>query len=239
MGPIPQEQWEQIYTDGIAFSPLGEDERQLLAEHAPAPAGGGRALEVGCGRGELAVHLAAAGYRVDAVDLAEAALERARTEYPGATGVRWLRLDIEHDDPEALGDELYDLVVFRLALAFIGDRARVLHAVGRRLREGGTLLIITPLAATTPADRRHIAVDEQEKRDQATNRKKKGSRGGRPVGHDAGLYKDRNTVERLINRLKAWRGIATRFDKTPESYLAGLHLRAAMIWIKDLTKTTP
>ncbi len=58
-----------------------------------------------------------------------------------------------------------------------------------------------------------------------------------PVGHDAELHKERNTVERVINRPKAWRGIATRFDKTPESYLAGLHLRASMIWIKDLTKT--
>ncbi len=38
--------------------------------------------------------------------------------------------------------------------------------------------------------------------------------------------------------MKAWRGIATRFDKTPESYLAGLHLRASMIWIKDLAKAT-
>ncbi|ALM37716.1 transposase IS4 family protein [Streptomyces sp. FR-008] len=30
-------------------------------------------------------------------------------------------------------------------------------------------------------------------------------------------------MERLINKLKAWRGIATRYDKTPDSYLAGLH----------------
>ncbi len=42
----------------------------------------------------------------------------------------------------------------------------------------------------------------------------------------------------MINKLKAWRGIATRFDKAPGSYLAGLHLRASMIWIKDLTRTT-
>jgi transposase len=66
------------------------------------------------------------------------------------------------------------------------------------------------------------------------DRKKKGSRGGRPVTFDAGLYRGRNTVERLINRLKDWRGIATRFDKTPESYLAGLELRASMIWLGDL-----
>ena len=63
---------------------------------------------------------------------------------------------------------------------------------------------------------------------------RKGSRGGRPVTHDADLYRERNTVERLINRLKDWRGIATRFDKTPASYLAGLELRASMIWLGDL-----
>ncbi len=58
------------------------------------------------------------------------------------------------------------------------------------------------------------------------------------MGHDAGLYKERNTVERLINRLKTWRGIATRYDKTPASYLAGLHLRGSMIWLKDLARAT-
>ncbi|MFE7245748.1 IS5 family transposase [Streptomyces sp. NPDC057580] len=86
--------------------------------------------------------------------------------------------------------------------------------------------------------KRRIKAVIPEKKDQAANRKKKGSRGGRPVSHDADLYKERNTVERLINKLIAWRGIATRYDKTPDSYLAGLHLRASMIWIKDVTRTT-
>ena len=86
--------------------------------------------------------------------------------------------------------------------------------------------------------RRGIKAVIPEKRDQAANRKKKGAGGGRPLSHDADLYKERNTVERLINKLKAWRGIATRYDKTPDSYLAGLHLRAAMIWIDDLLKAT-
>lgn len=84
--------------------------------------------------------------------------------------------------------------------------------------------------------KRRIKAVIPEKKDQAANRKK-GRKGGRPVGHDADLNKERNTVERLINKLKAWRGIATRYDKTPESYLAGLHLRASMIWIQDLTRT--
>ncbi len=85
---------------------------------------------------------------------------------------------------------------------------------------------------------RHTKAVIPEKKDQAANRKNKGRKGGRPVSHDTDLYKERNTVERLINKLKAWRGIATWYDQTPESYLAGLHLRVSMIWIKGLTPTT-
>lgn len=85
--------------------------------------------------------------------------------------------------------------------------------------------------------KRRIKAVIPEKKDQAADRKKKSSQGGRPVSHDADPYKERNTVERLINKLKAWRGIATRYDKTSDSYLAGLHLRASMIWLTDLTQT--
>jgi transposase len=61
--------------------------------------------------------------------------------------------------------------------------------------------------------KRRIKAVIPEKKDQAANRRKKGSRGGRPVTHDTHLYRDRNTVERAINRMKGWRGIATRYDK--------------------------
>ncbi|EIV91440.1 transposase [Frankia sp. QA3] len=87
--------------------------------------------------------------------------------------------------------------------------------------------------------RRGVTAVIPEKTDQAANRTRKGSKGGWPVRYDAELYKERNTVERLINKMKAWRGIATRYDRTPGSYLAGLHLRASLIWIKELARTTP
>lgn len=73
-----------------------------------------------------------------------------------------------------------------------------------------------------------------EKVDQAAHRRNRGSAGGRPVAFDAELYKDRNTVERCINKIKAWRGLATRYDKAPASYLAGLQLRGALIWLRSL-----
>jgi transposase len=82
--------------------------------------------------------------------------------------------------------------------------------------------------------RRNIKAVIPEKADQAANRKRKGHSGGRPDSHDATLYKDRNTVERAINKFKEWRGLATRYDKTPESYAAGLHLRGSILWLRSL-----
>lgn len=57
-----------------------------------------------------------------------------------------------------------------------------------------------------------------------SNCKRLGSRGGRPPAFDRDAYKQRNTVERCINKLKQWRGLATRYDETAAIYLTGLHL---------------
>ncbi|MDP9842452.1 hypothetical protein J2853_001663 [Streptosporangium lutulentum] len=76
-----------------------------------------------------------------------------------------------------------------------------------------------------------------EKSDRAAHRTKRGSRGGRPVRHDEALYAERNTAECCITRIEEWRGPAFRFDETPESHLAGLHLRGAIPWIRNLRPT--
>ena len=47
-----------------------------------------------------------------------------------------------------------------------------------------------------------------------------------------GLYRERNRIERLINRLKQSRRIATRYEKRAENYLAMLTIAAIMIWLK-------
>ncbi|WAM20099.1 hypothetical protein OYT95_39145 (plasmid) [Rhodococcus sp. JS3073] len=49
-------------------------------------------------------------------------------------------------------------------------------------------------------------------------------------------HKGRNVVERCFNKLKQWRGIAMRSDKTARAYRAAITLAATLIWIKtDLT----
>ena len=160
MAYTKQQEWEEHYAGGQGFRQLGETEQRLLAEHVPAPAEDGRALDIGSGLGDLAAHLASMGYTVDAVDWSESALTRARSSHDA--GVRWLSLDIEQGDLQPLHEDGYDLITLRLMYAFLSDRTRVMHELGRRLHEGGAIVVITPLAETTPADRRDIALDEDE-----------------------------------------------------------------------------
>ncbi len=48
------------------------------------------------------------------------------------------------------------------------------------------------------------------------------------------VYRQRNLVERFFNRIKQFRGIATRYDKDPENYLAAVQFIAARIWCQSL-----
>ena len=50
---------------------------------------------------------------------------------------------------------------------------------------------------------------------------------------DLALYRERNWIERMIGRLKQFRRVATRYDKTACSYLATLQLAAIRIWLRS------
>ena len=79
MPDYPQLDWEHLYQDGI--TPWDDDSpwpplARLVREVCPP---GGSILEVGCGHGIDAIHLASLGYRVRATDLSITAIGRART----------------------------------------------------------------------------------------------------------------------------------------------------------------
>ena len=48
------------------------------------------------------------------------------------------------------------------------------------------------------------------------------------------VYRQRNLVERFFNKLKQFRGIATRYDKNPLNFLAAVKILASRIWIRAL-----
>ncbi|MFE5940799.1 IS5 family transposase [Streptomyces sp. NPDC056470] len=72
------------------------------------------------------------------------------------------------------------------------------------------------------------------RRDQQAHRLRRGRTGGRPPASDRQFYKRRNVVERCFNRLKQYRAIATRYDKTRDSYHAAVTIASLLLWIKPI-----
>jgi transposase len=103
--------------------------------------------------------------------------------------------------------------------AVLADRAYPTQATREYLRARGIKTVIP------------------EKIDQVTARKNKGSSGGRPPGFDAEVYKGRNVVERAFNKVKQWRGLATRYDMLAVVYRAAAVLSAVVAWLAPLRDT--
>ena len=53
----------------------------------------------------------------------------------------------------------------------------------------------------------------------------------RPRKFDRHLYAARHLIENFFARLKQFRAIATRYDKTARNFLAAVHLAACVIWL--------
>lgn len=54
---------------------------------------------------------------------------------------------------------------------------------------------------------------------------------GRRQGYDKALYRLRHLIENLFCRLKCFRAVATRYDKTARNYLATVQLVSAFLWL--------
>lgn len=99
---------------------------------------GTRFLEVGCGAGDLMVHLARRGFSGVGVELSEQARAEARSRtqrYPG--------LEI-HAELDAVQETAFDLVIACEVLEHIEDDRGALRDWVDRLRPGGKLLLSVP-----------------------------------------------------------------------------------------------
>ncbi|GAB3038563.1 methyltransferase [Nocardioides flavus (ex Wang et al. 2016)] len=130
--------WEERYSGERVWS--GRVNVQLAAE-APSLSPG-RALDVGCGEGGDAIWLASQGWRVTAVDFADAALARV-AEHAAEAGVgervETRRLDVRSFDPAG---ETWDLVTSHFFHLPGGGMPDVVRRLASAVAPGGTLLVV-------------------------------------------------------------------------------------------------
>jgi transposase len=127
----------------------------------------------------------------------------------------------------------HDSVVFDAVM----DRVHVLRR-GRghpRTRPGQVLAdkAYSNRAIRASLRRRRIVATIPEPADQQANRARRGPRGGRPPTFDPVRYKERNVVERCINKLKAFRAVASRYDKRQYMYAGTVDVASIRIWLRD------
>jgi transposase len=117
------------------------------------------------------------------------------------------------------------------------DRVRILRTgSGRPRTRPGT--VMADKAYSSKANRawlraRAISCVIPVKEDQKAHRRNRGPAGGRPPVFDEQLYKERNTVERCISKLKAFRAVATRYDKREVVFRGTIDVASIQIWLRD------
>jgi SAM-dependent methyltransferase len=104
----------------------------------------GRAIDVGCGTGRIALRLAQQGFQVDALDVEAKVLDIAR-RLAGRQelGIRFVVCDLVRDTGEFANDS-YDVAVCSEVLEHVDDWKAMLRVIVRVLKPGGTLIISVP-----------------------------------------------------------------------------------------------
>lgn len=98
--------------------------------------------------------------------------------------------------------------------AVLADKAYSNKAIRKHLRSRGIKAVI-PLKA-----------------DQQVGRRRRGTRGRLPA-FDAETYRERNVVERAVNKLRGTRAVATRYDKRDFVYRGTIDVASIRIWLRD------
>lgn len=134
MGPYYEELWERL-PDELHLPDLAE--RTAFARaHVAA---GDRVLDLGCGQGDLTAVLAGTGARAVGIEVAGAAVRRARARHPELT---FEFAPIDGALPAA--DGAFDVVWASEVIEHVADTARWLSEVRRVLVPRGRLLLTTP-----------------------------------------------------------------------------------------------
>ena len=88
---------------------------------------------------------------------------------------------------------------------------------------------ITALLADRGYDANAIRTEIAYAGVQAAISAKRGRRN--PALHDRDKYRLRSRIQQIFSKLKNWRGVASRYDKTKDSYLGLVSLASVKLWL--------
>jgi ubiquinone/menaquinone biosynthesis C-methylase UbiE len=138
--------WREIYSQGGVQAEIyrARQERALSWIDSLGLAPRSRVLEIGCGAGFMAVALAQRGFRVHAIDSAEAMIELARRHAEEAEVTD--RLSASTGDVYALAfeDVSFDLVVAIGVIAWLARPELALQEMARVTKPGGHVILTSP-----------------------------------------------------------------------------------------------
>jgi SAM-dependent methyltransferase len=210
----------------VKYAPEGPLARRLaqLAGAVGDRVDDGELLDLGCGSGELARHLAGTGYRMTGCDIAPEMLRQAEMA-DRAQSVRWIRLDPGWRTlPFASGS--LDAVIAASVLEYVPEPRAVLRECARVLRPGGTLLCTVPdLAHPVRWLEWPLALVARTRLAHRAPR----------AWPRLGTYLTYLKVSRQRRRVRWWRGAARHAGLTPAS-LPGRHAPRAPLRLLAFTK---
>jgi ubiquinone/menaquinone biosynthesis C-methylase UbiE len=143
--PTPAEKWDGLYSKGAAYKPLSPlllkailDRAEQMTGHRPDTA-----LDLGCGTGDSMSKLKAAGLKqVSGIDCSAVALDEARQANPDCD---LTVADLNELQSSDFANRKFDLVMCKLTVAFLKDKAGFLAAAKGMLTDDGILCVITPV----------------------------------------------------------------------------------------------
>jgi ubiquinone/menaquinone biosynthesis C-methylase UbiE len=131
--------WSELYRENQKLVWRLEEFRASVSRYVTPPA---RALDFGCGAGNLAICLHESGYQVTACDIAENMIAEARQAFAG-TDIQWVNLPIEWRRLP-FADKAFDAVIASSVFEYLADLDLAFGELARVLRPGGVLVFSVP-----------------------------------------------------------------------------------------------
>jgi ubiquinone/menaquinone biosynthesis C-methylase UbiE len=137
--------WKDVYTIGGVQAENIRDRHAAVLEWIDdlSLAPGSQVLEIGCGTGFMSIALAHRGFRVQAVDSAEAMIELARGHAMKAGTIDMLSFGIGDVHSLAFDDSSFDLVMAIGVIPWLDQPEAAMREMARMTKPGGYVILTT------------------------------------------------------------------------------------------------